>query len=397
MRLTRILLLVVVAAAIAGVFASGAKAIAFNDSTCPPDPARPTIHWCPSGETGKSYSLQISARGGCDTYVWTNPGGNMPPGLTLGSGGLISGVPTTPGQYIFWLQIQDTFGNPSWCTDNNASQRQFEIDVLQGLQIAQRQSALTPGQLNTPYNLQLTAKGAGSSPLTWSVVAGSGSLPAGITLNSSTGLLSGTPTTNGDYRFQIKVTDGTRTDVQTYTMAVVDPLKITSPSAASGELGQALQTTLTASGGRQPYTWTLASGSTLPAGLTLDSATGAITGTPTAAGVSPVKVIVTDALGLTQPVDLRIVVAQELSLTKRSLPAAKVGRKYNARLLATGGVAPKTWRVFAGLLPRGLRLNAKTGVISGTPKRVGTAHVTINVTDQLGVVSKATFTLKVRA
>jgi hypothetical protein len=397
MRLTRILLLVVVAATLAGVFASGAKAIAFNDTPCPPD-VNPTIHLCPSGESGKTYSLQISARGGCDVYVWSNPAGNLPPGLTLGSSGLISGVPTSAGQYVFWVQIQDTPGVPaSWCTDSLASQRQFEIDILQGLQIAQRESTLTAGQLNTPYNLQLTANGAGSSPLTWSVVASSGSLPTGITLNSSTGQLSGTPTTKGDYHFQIQVTDGTRSDKQTYTMSVVDPLKITSSPAAAGELGQAFQTTLTAEGGKQPYTWALASGASLPDGLKLDPATGAITGTPSAAGVSPVKVTVTDSIGLTQTLDLRIVVAQELSLVKRSLRTAKVGHAYSARLFATGGVAPKTWNIVAGSLPAGLRLNAKTGVISGTARRKGTAHVTVQVTDKLGAVSKATFTLKVSA
>src|SRR5262249_24836079 len=139
MRLTRILLLVVGAAAIAGVFAASAKAIAFNDTPCSPD-VNPTIHLCPSGETNKTYSLQITAHGGCDTYVWSNPGGHLPPGLTLGSAGLISGTPNTQGKFVFWLQIQDTFGTPSWCTDDHASQRQFEIDILQGLSITQRQS-----------------------------------------------------------------------------------------------------------------------------------------------------------------------------------------------------------------------------------------------------------------
>jgi hypothetical protein len=397
MRFTRMLLLTCVVAALAGVFAAGAKAIAFQDTPCTLSPTDPTLHVCAPGETGKTYSVQILGRGGCDTYVWSNPGGNLPPGLSLGSAGLISGTPTSAGKWVFWLQIQDTFGTPSWCTDNKASQRQFEIDINSGLLIAQRQSNLTPGQLNTAYSLQLSATGAGSAPLTWSVVPNSGSLPAGITLNSSTGLLSGTPTTKGDYRFQIKVSDGTRSDVQTYSLSVVDPLKITSPAAAAGELGRAFHTTLTASGGKQPYTWALASGATLPAGLTLDAKTGAITGTPTGAGVSPVKVTVTDSAGLTQTVDLHIVVTQQLALVRRALPAAKVAHAYRARLFATGGVAPKTWTIGAGSLPAGLHLNAKTGVISGTARHAGTAHVTVEVTDKLGSVSKATFTLKVLA
>ena len=389
MRTIRILLLLAVACAIAGVFASAAKAIAFNDTPCRPDVVGPTIHYCPTGETGKSYSLQITAHGGCDVYVWSNPGGGMPPGLTLGSSGLISGIPTTEGKYIFWLRIQDTPGVPaSWCTDDHASDRQFEIDILQGLQIAQRQSVLTPGQLTVPYSLQFTA--TGGTP-TWSV--SSGALPPGLSLNNSSGLLSGTPTAAGDYTFKVTATAGTRTDTQTYKLSVVEPLKVTRPEGPAAEVGLPFSLELKATGGRAPYKW---SATGLPAGFTLDAATGAIVGTPTAPGAAAAKVTLTDALGLTQTLDLRIVVAQELSLVKRSLPAAKIGRAYTARLFATGGIAPKTWKVVAGSLPSGLRLNTRTGVISGTPRRAGTARVTVAVTDKLGVVSKATFTLRVR-
>jgi large repetitive protein len=402
MRLTRILLLVVLASAIAGAFASSASALGFEDEPCPinVDPANPQLKVChPDAQVGKFISYAITGKGGCTpTYVKYDVvgGTSLPPGLSLNSSnGNISGIPTQAGAFKFWLQISDHI--ESWCADTKQSQWQFEIIVDPSLQIVQRQSSLTPAQMNTPYNLQLTASGAGSAPLTWSVVAGSGSLPAGLTLNSSTGAITGTATTMGDYRFQIQVSDGTRSDAQTYTLSVVEPLKVTSSPAVAGELGQNLDTTLTASGGRQPYTWAVANGTTLPNGLTLNASTGAITGTPTSPGVSPVNVTVTDSLGLTQTFDLRIAVAQQVELIKRSLRTAKVGHAYSARLFATGGVAPKRWKIVAGSLPAGLRLNATTGVISGTARRAGTAHVTVQVTDNLGAVSKATFTLRVLA
>src|SRR6266545_6903954 len=248
----RILLLAVVGCALAGGWATSAKAIAFNDQPCRPDVVSPTIHFCPSGEVGKSYSLEITAHGGCDVYVWSNPGGGMPPGLTLGSAGLISatgpisGIPTTPGKYIFWLQIQDTIGVPaSWCTDDKASQREFEIDILPGLQIQQRQSVLAPAQVNIPYSLTFTTTGA--TGVTWSV--SSGALPAGLSLNKDTGVLSGTPTQTGDAHIQIKASSGTRSDVQTYTLPIVEPLRIAKPAAVA-EVGLDFKLPLAATGRR---------------------------------------------------------------------------------------------------------------------------------------------------
>jgi hypothetical protein len=386
----RILLLVVVGCALAGGWAASAKAIAFNDPPCLPDIVSSTIKFCPTGEVGKPYSIEITAHGGCDVYLWNNPGGGMPPGLTLNTSGHqatgpITGIPTTPGKYIFWLSIQDTFGVPaSWCTDDKSSERQFEIDILPGIQIQQRQSNLPPALVNTPFNLQLTATGA--TGLTWSV--SSGALPAGVTLNSSTGLISGTPTQTGDAHFQIKAASGTRSDVQTYTLPVVEPLRVAKPAVAA-EIGIPVSLTLAATGGRAPYSW---SATGLPAGLTLDSATGAISGTPTTAGPATVKVSVKDALGLVNTLDVAFPVAAKLTIVRRSLPAATVGTAYSVRLRTRGGVSPKTW---SAKLPAGLRINARTGVISGTPRKAGTVRITVEVTDKLGAVSAASFRLKI--
>jgi hypothetical protein len=220
-------------------------------------------------------------------------------------------------------------------------------------------------------------------------------LPAGLTLNSTGGLLTGTPTTTGNYNFQISATDGSRSDTQTYAMSVVDPLKVTSPAATPAEVNRPFNLTLAATGGKQPYTWSVASGSPLPAGLTLDPAKGTISGTPTAPGASSSKVTVTDSLGLTSTVDVNIAVANQLTAAKRPLRPAKVGRRYLARLFAQGGVPPKLWTIIAGSLPRGIHLNRATGVLSGRPTRAGTKRATIRVRDKLGALSQATYVLKV--
>src|SRR3954468_16581785 len=165
MRL-RFLLVAVAAAAIAGIAVPAAGALTFPDDVCPIRSGT-VIKVCPSGETGKSYSYQIKGRDGtgCVPYVKFRADG-LPPGLSIDSGsGLISGIPTQTGTYVFWVSMTDikaSEGGVFWCADNDSTEKQFEITILQGLQIQQRQSALTPGQLTVPYSLQFTA--AGGSP-----------------------------------------------------------------------------------------------------------------------------------------------------------------------------------------------------------------------------------------
>jgi large repetitive protein len=396
MRKIRILLLFgatfVLAAALGGVFASKASAIAWKDEPCPPGPDGVLKICKPDAEVGKPYSLQIDAREGCtpDGVKYSTPNSTLPPGLSWqqsGYGVLISGTPTTAGTYTFWLSVQDVPGQVSWCSDNHSADRQFVLTVMQGLQIAQRQSTLPAGQTNTAYNMQLTTNGG--SNLTWSV--NSGSLPAGLTLNPSSGLISGTPTQAGDSTFQVKVSDGSRSDVETYTLPVAEKLQIANAPAQVGEVGVLFSFTPNATGGRAPLKW---SATGLPAGLTLDAATGAIAGTPTAAGLSPVKLTATDTLGLTTTLNVNVAVAAELALAKKALPLAKAGRAYAARLTVTGGVRPLTWKATGA--PTGLRLNARTGILSGKPRKAGTYRLSVRVTDKLGVVARSTVLLKVR-
>jgi hypothetical protein len=382
MRISRLVLLF---SLVALVVAPAALAIRFTDESFHP----------PVGEVGKPYpNWSFTGAGGCGPalpYQFTVIAGSLPPGLTLDMSGLVHGTPTQEGGFSFWVNLSDE--NPpsaDWCRPASA-QREFTITIIPGLLIHQRQSSLGATALNQAFSLQLTATGSG----TWSVI--SGALPAGISLNSSTGLLSGTPTAAGDFQFKIQITDGSRSDSQTYTLSVVEPLRVAKPAARPAEVGLPVQVALTATGGKAPYKWT-ATG--LPAGVTLDQATGVISGTPTAAAAGVVKVTVTDALGLTSTFDVSLPVAAKLALVKKALPQAKVGRAYKARFTASGGVAPRTWKILGGLpgtLPAGLKLNAKTGEITGTPRKAGTYRLRVQVSDGRGVHSALGFVLKVVA
>jgi hypothetical protein len=119
----------------------------------------------------------------------------------------------------------------------------------------------------------------------------------------------------------------------------------------NGQTGAAYSSTLAATGGVSPYTWSLTSG-TLPAGLTLDASTGAITGTPSAAVAStPLTFKATDSSSpaLTQTANLTLTVSPvSLVISTSSLPNGQTGAAYSATLAAAGGVSPYTWSRTSG-------------------------------------------------
>jgi putative cell wall-binding protein/GH18 family chitinase len=144
--------------------------------------------------------------------------------------------------------------------------------------------ALQGGQVETPYNDKLNA--VGTTPITWSI--SKDSLPAGLTINETTGAIRGTPTEDGTFTFTVNAhnpvgdTEKEFTIVVTPAPVVTVPPTITTASLAGGTVGSTYSAALQASGD-SPITWSIKSGS-LPAGLNLNSALGTITGTPTAAG-----------------------------------------------------------------------------------------------------------------
>jgi Putative Ig domain len=160
------------------------------------------------------------------------------------------------------------------------------------------------------------------------------------------------------------------------------PLEITSQSSLpSAGLGTAYSTTLNATGGTAPYSWSISAGA-LPGGLTLSSA-GLISGTPTVIGTFSFTAKITDAAAQTAAASMQISIIQvPLTITTTALPNGALGTAYSATLAAAGGNAPYTWSLTSGTLPTGLSLDASTGAIAGTPTQLITSSpLTFRVTD----------------
>ena len=130
-------------------------------------------------------------------------------------------------------------------------------------------------------------------------------------------------------------------------------------------------------------TWAITSGA-LPGGLTLNAATGTISGTPTAAGTYTFFVTVTDGAGTSLQQGFFITVTQTpITFLTTTLPDATEDSSYSQKVNVTGGTSPYTWSIVSGSLPDGLTLKTSTGVISGTPDddTTGSYSFTIRVTD----------------
>ena len=247
-----------------------------------------------------------------------------------------------------------------------------------------------------PYTSALVASG-GLGPYTFSITAGA--LPGGLTLNPSTGAITGTPASAGTFTFTASVTDsqgGTASTATSNCSIIITPPQPLSLlcAASTGQVGVPYNSALVASGGVPPYTFSITSG-VLPDGLTLNTSTGAITGTPTAAGTFNFTAQVADktnAMGGTKTTNCSIVIAPAPLKLLCAASTGQVGVPYNSALVASGGVPPYSYSITLGSLPPGLSLNTSTGAITGTPSSPGSFSFTSQAMDSSGNVSTNTVT-----
>ena len=341
------------------------------------------------GVVGQPYEDDLEAEEGCIPYTFAYDSGNYPPGLVVDptptrSEGRIHGTPTAAGWYDFYIEVTDICGSVP-------SQADMSIFIHPPLVITT--SALPVAAPGAPYTAKLTADSGDKSTLEWSLVGGA--LPAGLAL-SKDGTISGTTSAAGQFTLVVEVYDrNIRRTQKTLGLTVGSQLTASAPSARRGEVGIAFRATLGSTGGVAPKTWSVATGS-LPPGLTLNAATGAIAGRPTTAGSYALTFAVTDASGARATTAAAIGIVARLRIATGSLPAAVEGSPYRARVAVGGGARPVSWTKASGALPTGIRLNAPTGALAGTPTAAGRYRFTLAARDSLGGVARKAFTLVVR-
>ncbi len=339
----------------------------------------------PAGTVGQFYSRAVQASGGTGALTWSlvAGAGTPPPGLNLNpTTGAIEGTPTTAGTSSFTVRVQDSGGQ----SDTQALSITINTTPPPPNPPAITTTALPAGTQDLPYNQPVQATG-GTGALTWSLVAGAGTLPAGLNLDSTTGAIAGTPTAAGTSSFTVRVQDaGGQSDTQALSITINLPAGpvVTTTTLPAGTLGQAYNQTVHASGGVGSLTWSISAG-TLPAGLNIDSTTGVISGTPTVANTFSFTVRVQDAAlrADTQALSIVINLINPPVITTTALPGGTVGQAYSQTVQATGGMGIVTWSISSGSLPAMLNLDPTTGVISGTPTNTGTANFTVKATDTL--------------
>lgn len=314
------------------------------------------------------YTQTLVAAGGSPPYFWSLGNGAFPPGLSLSSSGTISGSPTQLGAFKFSVSVTDTTGA--------TVQQTFTITVFSSLIVGACPAVLA--ELTIAYNSALVAQG-GSPPYTWSI--SNGSIPAGLGLNSKSGVISGTPTQVGTNPFTIAVSDVSNHPATRDCGIEVKPrVTISTTSLADGNTGAQYSGAVAANGGIPPYVWSTISGS-LPPGVSLDSSSGKISGQPVSPGAFPFTVQVTDSAGAQASGPLSINVAQGLNIPSCPTPVGSVGQAYSAALVALGGTQPYTWAISSGSLPAGLTLSSASSQISGTPSQAGTSTYALKVND----------------
>lgn len=335
------------------------------------------------GAVGTAYAASVAAAGALGASTYTLASGALPADLSLNSStGAITGTPqaTDAGTFHFTVKVVDAYG------DTLVS---GPLSIAITAPTITFPASLSAGAVGTAYSGSVAATGpVGATTYTLA----SGTLPADLSLNSSTGGITGTPKAAdaGTFTFTVKVVDafGDTATSGSLSLTITAPTLTFPSSLTGGTVGTAYSASVAASGALGASTYTLASGA-LPADLSLNASTGAVTGTPKASdvGTATFTIKVVDAYGDTATsgsLSITIAAAPAIAFGTAPTATATVGVAYASALSASGGAGALTYSISSGSLPTGLDLNTSTGAITGSPSVVGPVTFTAKAQDSFG-------------
>jgi hypothetical protein len=315
--------------------------------------------------------------------------GSLPVGLSLStSTGVITGTPTTLGTSTF--TVRATNNN----VDTSSESRTFTLTVNPPAPVFTDSTVASPAIRGVSYSDGVEATDATSYSVRNSANTGAGTLPAGLSLNTSTGAITGTPTTLGNTSFRIRATNsvGAVTDTPTLSITVNPPApvftdeEVTSPAIRGVSYSDGVVASDAAS-------YSVFSGA-LPTGLSLNTSTGVISGTPTTLQTATFTIRATNVTGTDTTPTLSIVVNPPAPVFTDSVvaPLAIAGVPYSDGVVASDAAS---YSVFSGSLPTGLSLNTSTGAITGTPTTAGVYTFVLRSTNVTGSTNTSTLSITV--
>ena len=342
----------------------------------------------PGGSINQAYAIALSGTGGTTPYTWGLKAGSppLPSGLTLAPSGVITGTPTVTSNASHTFTLTDA---------TSLTVEKTLALTISAIPLSITTASLPQATANQNYSAQLAASG-GTGAYTWGFAGGSPALPTGLTLDTSTGAITGLPTGTSNQNITFTVTDQTPPTPQTATKtlqlivgAAAPPLTIQTSSLPSGTVTVPYpSTTLAASGGTPPYTlWSTVGGLAPAPGLTLSSS-GVISGTPSSNIGSPftrtyqVQDSAVPPQIKTKDLTITVGLPTALNITTTTLSNGVLNQPYSQTVQATGGAGTRTWSFLGGTIPN-LTINSSTGVITGNPTPTGQFTFTVQVSDLL--------------
>ena len=329
------------------------------------------------------YSAQLLATGSTP-ITWYVSSGSLPNGLTLNPNtGVISGTPTQTGTFNFQIYAQNSVGD---------SYKNLSIEAGLALGIITT-SPIRSGIINTTYaNFQFEAAGVDSSyPVTWALSGGTG-LPQGMSFNTTTGVLSGTPSQGGTFNFNITVTNGSVNSQSNFVLFIGTPPTITTSSLTSGKVEVPYYSATIQATGTAPFNWSLSGN--VPQGMTINSSGIIIWINPTEGIITGIIVNATNDYGSNSR-SYNLEITTPSIKTPTPLPNAPVNEFYEVIFESGGGAKPHTWTFISGTLPNGLYFSENSHTLSGIPTQIGLFSFTIRVTNNVGGFDTVTFQLTV--